>query len=341
MSKTVFIVIACDTDPDRNYFVPDISADKLSWRGMLEGIPRAKERLSKLVDTDNNSPRFTWLLRADFQVKDYYGDYNYILAAHREYFLSLENDGDELGWHPHFWKYDRDRNSWYQNYDDINWQTKMLDDVYKSYQEVLPDRGKSVRMGWSYHNNYTMAKLNELGIEVDLSAIPGLKIEPNLKYSNANYFDWEITPRNPYYPSSLDFRCPATGEENALSILEVPNYVSTSLMWGIFGGVILAKKMRDLRQVKRSLARRSFMSTITCKPFLFKPMLNQIKQDLKTFDRVFYLTPLHPDELISNIHPVYSLENMENNLRSILRIGQNNGADIKFIRALDIPNYVL
>lgn len=341
MSKTIFVVIACDTDPDRSYFLPDISSDKLSWRGMLEGIPQAKERFSRLVDTDNNNPRFTWLLRADSQIQHYYGDYNHILSAYYEFFLSLEKDGDELGWHPHFWKYDSARNSWSQNYDDLNWQTKMLNDVYKSYQEILPDRGKSVRMGWTYHNNRTMAKLDEIGINVDLSAIPGFKIEPNPKYSCANYFDWEITPRNPYYPSSLDFRRPAVSEEKVLSILEVPNYVSASLTWGIFGGVILAKKMRDISQVKRAFIRRSFMSTITGKPFLFKPMLNQIKQDLKRLDRVFYVTPLHPDELISNIHPIYSLENMENNLRSILRIGQTVGADVKFIRASDTLNYVL
>ncbi|MEE9554586.1 MAG: hypothetical protein V3W18_09835 [candidate division Zixibacteria bacterium] len=340
MSKTIFIVIACDTDPDREYFVPDIPADELSWRGMLEGIPQAKERLTRLVDSDNNSPCITWLLRADFQVKHFYGAYNYILSAHREFLLSLEKAGDELGWHPHFWKYDSALKSWSQNYDDLNWQTQMLDEAYNSYQEILPGRGKSVRMGWTYHNNRTIGKLDRLGVRVDLSAIPGLRIDPNQKYSKANYFDWEITPRDSYHPSSLDFRRPAVGEENSLSILEAPNYVSTSMIWGFFGAVILAKKMRDFRQVKCAFTRRSFMSTITGKPFLFKPMLTQIKQDLKKLDKVVYVTPLHPDELISNIHPVYSLENMENNLRSILKIGQTIGAVVKFIRASDILEYV-
>jgi hypothetical protein len=49
---------------------------------------------------------------------------------------------------------------------------------------------------------------------------------------------------------------------------------------------------------------------------------------------------LHPDELIENIHPVYSLENMEKNLRSILELADSMQAKVKYIRACQTKDYV-
>jgi hypothetical protein len=307
---------------------------------MTEGVPRAKNTLAELVDTEGNSPKYTWLLRADYQIKRIYGDYNHILSSNYEFLKGLEEDGDELGWHPHFWDFDEKGNIWFQNKEDVNWQLEMLDESYRAYQDIFPGRGKTVRAGWAYHNNETMRKLSALGVRIELSAMPGIKIEPKSPAISANYFDWEISPRNPYSPSIADFRRPALDDEQDLSILEVPNFVAKSTFWGIFGGIILSIKMRDPRQVKRAIVNRTYISTITSKPKLFKPMLRQIKRDLKKKDKVFYVSPLHPDELISNVHPVYSLENMVVNLSSILKLGRRIGASVKYIRAEDVVNYI-
>jgi len=339
MQKSTFIVIACDTDPDRSYFIRDISSTSLSWRGMLEGIPRAKDKLSKLVDDYNQSPIFTWLLRADYQIKHYYGEFDHILKTNLEYLLSLERDGDELGWHPHFWYLDQVRNLWIQNFSDIVWQSEMLDSAFKAFQAILPGRAKSVRMGWTFHNNQTMARLGNLGVKIDLSAIPGIKIDPDSKLPIANYYDWEISPRQPFYPSRIDFRRPALSGEQSLPIIVAPNFIAKSIFWGLFSGVVLAKKMRDLNQIKRALSKRTYMSTITSNPRLFQPILRQLAKDLKKNNDVYYVTPLHPDELIPNIHRVYSLENMEINLQSILNIARNCKSRVKYIRAIDLINY--
>ena len=107
MDKTIYVVIGCDADPDRDYFVKDIPAGSLGWRGVLEGIPRAKEMLAELTDCDGKPPVFTWNLRVDHQVRQVHGAYNYILTEHHDFLLDLEKSGDELAWHPHFWYYDK------------------------------------------------------------------------------------------------------------------------------------------------------------------------------------------------------------------------------------------
>jgi hypothetical protein len=341
MGKAIHIVISCDTDPDRDYFVKDIPSDSLGWRGMLEGIPRAKDKLHRLSDSDGNPPLYTWNLRVDHQIKKMYGAYNHILTTHTDFLLELEKDGDELAWHPHFWCYEANRKVWCQNHQDVDWQVKMLEEAHEAYQEVLPGRAKTVRMGWSYHNNRTFATLDKLGVKVDISGIPGLRILPRQKQSRlSNFYDWSITPSKPFYPSTVDYRREATEGESSLSLLEAPNFVAKSFFWGMLSGLVLARKMKDMKQIGYALSRPTYMSTITSKPILFKPMLSQMKKNLKNDDKVICISPLHADELTENIHPVYSLDNMEKNIGSILELADSMHTRVKYIKACQIKNYL-
>jgi hypothetical protein len=341
LETAIYVILGCDTDPDRDYFVKDVSPDSLSWRGMLEGIPRAKDKLQKLTDSDGKPPVFTWNLRVDHQIKQIYGAYNRILTAHTDFLLGLEKTGDELSWHPHFWCYDEKRKVWYQNYQDVDWQVEMLKKAFAAYQEVLPGRARTVRTGWSYHNNRTFATLDKLGVEVDISGIPGLRILPKKKQVRlSNFYDWSITPDKPFYPSAVDYRREAKETERRYSLLEAPNFTAKSFFWGMLSGLVLARKMRDMRQMGYALLRPAYMSTITSKPVLFRPMLAQMKKNLRVDAKVIYSSLLHADELVENIHPVYSLKNIERNLRSILELADNMHAKVKYIRACQTKDYL-
>ncbi len=340
MDKTLYVVIGCDTDPDRDYFLKGTPTDTLAWRGMLEGIPRARKQLAPLTDSDGSAPVFTWLLRVDHQVKQIHGSYNHVLATNTDFLLELEKNGDELAWHPHFWCFDEERNVWYQNHADIEWQVKMLSEAHAAFQEILPGRPATVRTGWAYHNNRTMAELDRLGIKVELSGLPGLQILPQENSTPlSNFFDWSNTPDYPFHPSTVDYRRAPIEGEASLNLLQAPNLVSHSLASGMVSGLVLAKKMKDIRQIGYALKRPAYMATITVKPVLFKPMLAQLKKNLKQHDKFIYVTPLHPDELLDNIHPAYSLEFMAENIRSILSLAKNLNTRVKFIRACDIPDY--
>jgi hypothetical protein len=341
LKRKLFIILGCDTDPDRSYFVEGIGSRELSWRGMLEGIPRTKEKLAGMLDSDRKQPIFTWLLRADHQIRYYYGSYHHILSENKRFLVDLESDGDELGWHPHFWDFDENRQEWFQNFNSIEWQLAMIEEAYDAYQEILPGRGKSIRMGWTYHNDQTVRAINELGIKVDISAIPGMNIRhDSRRRRSANFYDWSITPRNPYYPSREDYRRPGGEDKGSYLLLMAPNFTSNSVFYGLLNGLVMAKKMLDARQLIRSLKRAAYMATITSKPLLFRPMLSQIRKDLRGKSRVFYITPFHPDELIPNIHPVYSLENMEVNIGSLLKLASEMDASVSYLRATEISNYI-
>jgi hypothetical protein len=337
MTKTLYIIIGCDTDPDRQGFIREPIEEARSWRGMTEGIPRAKEALAECKDVEGRNPTFTWCLRADHQIKSVLGSYSSILDRHHDLFVQLEKSGDELAWHPHFWRHDEELSLWYQEVEDMEWQVSMLREAHAAYATAFPGRPTSVRMGWDYHNNHTVSALDSLGIKVDFSGIPGLRIAPKGHDNRkANFFDWRVTPNHPYTPSQVDYRRACRSGESSYKLLEAPNFVSDSLFWGLFGGAVLAKKMKDPRQIIQSITRPTYWIGITAKPFFFAPVLAQAKRTLRRHDKLYFVSYFHPDELLDKSSALYSLDNMKSNIRELLKLSDDSDTKVLFLRASDI-----
>lgn len=338
--RKLYIVIGCDTDPDRAGFVDGASSGTLSWRGMLEGIPRLRESVDSVVDSVGQAPVFTWLLRVDEQVRRTLGEYGSVLRTHRPFLESLESSGDELGWHPHFWRFDEKKGVWFQEAVDIPWQIDMLRAAHRDYMSVFPGRAKSVRMGWDYHNDRTLQTLDDLGVVVDFSAIPGLRTwREGTAPKGENLFDWYATPRRPYTPSRSDYRRPASGGETAGRLLEAPNFVSSSMAWGVVSGLQFARKTGDPRQLWQAIRRPTYWISITGRPRLFAPLCGELRSSLRRGDArpIFFITYFHPDELLPNRSSLYSLESVRDNLQSLLLVCREANVKTKFIAASKIP----
>jgi hypothetical protein len=341
--RVLYVIIGCDTDPDRVRFLDRLDPGGLSWRGMLEGIPRAKDLLRRLTDHRGHAPIFTWVLRVDEQVREVHGAYEWVLFTYRDFLLDLENSGDELGWHPHFWRRDMASGRWYQELDDLDWQVEMLKRAYRAFEEQLPGRALSVRMGWAYHNNRTFQTLDALGVKVEFSAIPGLRtLFRNSPTRGENLFDWLITPRTPYYPSREDFRRPPRGREAALNVLEIPSFTSRSFFWSLISGLQMMRKMKSPRQLFQALRRPTFSVNLTGRPRLFVPLTNQLRRELrKSHEQTsVFSTYLHADELLENKSSLYSLEAMRHNLEAIIRVCDAEGVAVEFARAQQIPELI-
>ena len=335
--KRMYVIIGCDVDPDRESFVGKIPANTLTWRGMLEGIPRGKDRVRQLLDSNGKPPVFSWCIRVDHQVATLCGAYDYVLTQNRAFLTDLETSGDEISWHPHFWKYDDAIGQWYQEYWDIPFQVEMLKTAHAAYQKQFPGRARTVRMGWSFHNNDTFATMEQLGVEVDYGAIPGLKILPKHdKVRSSNFYDSSLCEDQPFYPARSDYRRAANGGEESFRVLELPVFVSRSLFWGLGSAAQLTRKMKDPSQLLNGLRRPTHLINITGKPNWFAPLLKRAEKMLKSQETLFFNTYLHADELIENIHPFYSLEFMETNIKRILELGHSTGAEIHFVRACDV-----
>jgi hypothetical protein len=339
--KVLYVIIGCDTDPDRPGFVEKATEEGKSWRGVTEGISLLKEITHDIKDGDGVVPRITWLIRADEQIKLLYGDYAWALRNFENLLKDLQSDGDELGWHPHFYKFDPALKRWYQEVFEIDWQIQILDEAFRAYTALFPGFPLSVRMGWDYHNNSTLQKLADLGVKVDFSALPGLRTAaPSRDARPFNVYDWHLSPKEPYYPSLENYQRKARADDNRLPILEVPIFTSGSLLWGMIGGLQMARKMRDIGQLFQAMRCPSFLINITGRPKLFAPLAAELDRKLRNSSGpVILATYFHADELLDNKSSLYSRFNMRANLETLLRIGDNRSVKVKFIRACKAIDY--
>jgi hypothetical protein len=339
-SRTVYIVIGCDTDPDREGLLDGVPPGTLTWRGMTEGIPAVKQSLRGVRDSAGHEPAFTWLLRADEQIRQLHGEYGWVVRTHQAFLRSLQASGDELGWHPHFWRRDTSDGPWFQEVADVDWQVEMLRQAHGDLASCFTGAPKSVRMGWIYHNNRTWQALEDLGVAVDFSALPGMRTFTGTPPERGeNIFDWDPTPREPYRPSRADYRRKARDSEESSPVLEVPNFVSTSMLWGMVSGLQLARKTRDPALLWQAVRRPTYWINITARHRFFAPLVTQLRRTLRRRDRgpLVFATYFHPDELLPNRSQLYNLESVRTNLEALVRACHEADTAVEFVTAGQIP----
>jgi len=339
-ARSVYIVIGCDVDPDRAGLL-DVPAGGLAWRGATAGLPAVKALVRGVQDSRGREPVFTWFLRADDQVRQLCGSDEWFVRKHAPLLRSLQQSGDELAWHPHFWRRADQNGTWVQETDDVNWQLDMLRRAHAALVAAFPGPLRSVRMGWGYHNDRTIQALADLGITVDLSAAPGFR---TLAHSarRDNLFDWRTTPHVPYRPSRADYRRPAAGQEQASSVLEVPGFVSTSPVWGLVSGVQLARKTGNMGQLWDALRRPTYAINVSGRPAFFAPLIAQLRRALQQqkAEDVFFVTHSHADEFVPNRSPLYTLESVRANVSAVLDACRDAGVATEFIPAHRIATLV-
>ena len=159
--------------------------------------------------TDASVP-VTWLFRVDEGPI-----YDGMLTRFKSDILELLTRGDEVGIHIHTLVWDPICSKWMQTRDP-NYEEAVVRSSIGYFRRVLGQNPRSVRMGWNTMSNKIMITLEESGIIVDASAIPGNYCSGKFSRRD-NFYDWRGTPRYPYHPSAKDYRLPGQ-----MSILEMP-----------------------------------------------------------------------------------------------------------------------
>jgi hypothetical protein len=307
---------------------------------MIEGIPAIKQLLHGVTDSAGHEPAFTWLLRADEQIRQLQGEYGWVVRTHESFLRSLQQSGDELGWHPHFWRRDPENGTWFQEVEDVDWQVDMLHEAHGDLARCFPGPPKTVRMGWAYHNDRTYRALEDLGVTVDCSAIPGYRTFTGKPPARGeNLYDWHSTPRAPYLPSRADYRRAARGGEGSCRLLEVPDFVSTSIPWGLASGLQLVRKTGKVVQLWHAVRRPTYCINLTARPPLFAPLVAQLRRALRCPQNgpLVFSTLFHADELLPNRSWLYSLESVRTNLEALLRACEQALTAVEFVQAWKIP----
>jgi len=167
------VAIGVDCDPDRD-------SRKLKWKG-IEAIP-------KLFDIPG--VKFTLNVRADSQIKEECGDYNYCHKAYKGIWEEAKRRGYEIAWHLHF--YERSSvvtGDWIQSFN-----AGIIRDSIKNAYPL-----QTIHMGWCWQNPRTIRLLADVGVRVDYSPLPGMRFADKIAWYN-----WTHFPYHPVYLKDCD-----------------------------------------------------------------------------------------------------------------------------------------
>lgn len=175
------------------------------WEETESGLAVTTDVLRSIQDRFGIAVPVTWFFRADSLIEQQFGDCLAIFDKFSRFTQLVVREGHEIGWLPQVYAGSRGAVVGI-NYEDLSTTHAALTNAAHA--------PRSVRMGNCFHDNRTIKLLNDLGVEVDSSAVPG-RTKDDLGWR----MDWLGTPARPYYPSVADYRQPG---EPQLDILEVP-----------------------------------------------------------------------------------------------------------------------
>ncbi len=313
--RELFVVIGCDTDPSKEPQSLEID-DKTKivvWDNAIRGVLNVKGVLERYEDDFGNHPKVTWFLRSDWQMNEIYNDWCWPANRYLSTWRKFEKDGDEIGWHPHLWRWSRDR-EWYQEVVDSEWIKMCLINGYDSLSRLFDIF--SVRMGWDFHSNITMNAIDGLGIKVDLSALPGIR---NARFENRhNIYDWSLSPEFPYHPSKNNYQCSGA---DFLNILELPVTCCRVPFWLWFVKSIVTRNLR-----------RRYEAEIAKHPCFFVPNIKKSLQAISQHGPAFLVCYFHPNETLEK-GMLFSLQNFQSNLDSIRKITKEYKTLVHYVTA--------
>jgi hypothetical protein len=344
MKNTLMVILGCDCDPDRPRYggaYYDKRSSPQRWRGISEGIDLLRERLQRIESLTDIKPKVVFCLRSDPQVEETCGETAWLIKKYADTWHELEDEGHELAWHPHLWRWSDESKCWFQEIEDSEWIGRCLEHGFEEFSRALGYNPATSHMGWTFHNNVTMRKIAELGLRVDFSACPGVYHEGGPGDGGTvfdNMIDWREAPQTWYRPSKADYRRPARGDEDELDIIEIPKFTSKSS---------ILKKAKSLGSRAGGLfgsqKETSVFLQVTALPILYDII---IKERFRYQEGdPFFASYFHPDELLSASARsaksfLYSINNLEKNLLKIIETARSKGMDVKFITGNDVIHHL-
>jgi hypothetical protein len=308
-SGRIPIVLGVDVEPDersvdRNHRRPWVGFERLS--AALTDLRR------RVAAQTGQALRFSWFLRMDPQIADTYGDPAWFVKQHTGLVEEWQAAGDEIGVHPHTYRWDAARGAWLIERVDQEWVDHCIRTSFAAFEAVFHRPSSVYRMGDRSLSNASLALAETLGARIDLSVEPGYIESPGIfrhELQTGTLPDYTRAPQWPYQPSPADFLRPDPAEGR---IWVLP--VST---WQVSRFLRLPRRLYlELRTLRRKpvpddLKLQSTMTlSLALPPRLFRRVVN----DLLRADRP-YLVSMDRSDIGTTRH---KLERIERNINDLL-----------------------
>jgi hypothetical protein len=213
------VVLCVDVEPDERL------VDRAStgpWLG-YEATQRYVAALrSRLEDRTGAPVRFSWFLRMDPQVATVHGRASWVAERYRAHLDEVAARGDEIGVHPHAFRWLEAEGTWLQDFADQRWVEHCLRTSLDAFAKVFGRRCRAIRFGDRWLNTPTLNLAERLGIHYDLTIEPGAPTMASMRVderTSAPLPDYRRVPREPYAPALIDFRRRARRGERSIRMI--------------------------------------------------------------------------------------------------------------------------
>ena len=216
MEPKIPIILCIDVEPD-GFFLD--RAKPLPWLG-YEGAYRYFGQIRDQFAQVTGAPvHFAWYYRVDPQIDETYGSPDWVFAHYPEYVEDLFSQGDEIGLHPHAYRWITEKNNWVEDLGNQSWVNHCVEMAFDGYKKQFGRRCDSFRFGAYWISSETLSLVEKRGARFDLTVEPGLNLKKRY-FSNQFYSDGvpshEGSPNHPYRPSKSDFRQPDSEREEGI-----------------------------------------------------------------------------------------------------------------------------
>jgi hypothetical protein len=220
--KPIPAVLRIDLEPDD--FQPGSGLPP--WTGFATMADLVERLRRPLADRSGAAVRPTWFLRLDPDIERCYGRADFVVDHYRAQIDRLRAQGDPFGVHVHYYRWDERRRVSYSDHADTGWTAHCLDTAANTFERCFGEPPRRASQGGFFVTDAVVDRAIALGIEVDVTAEPGLHALHGGAtfgaYVTAPSPDFRQYPRRPYYPSRAALGLPASSADDARPMLMVP-----------------------------------------------------------------------------------------------------------------------
>ena len=239
MPTKIPVIFCIDVEPDPflvNRYNPE------PWLG-FEGTQRYLTKMRARIEEATEAPaHYTWCFRMDPQVAESYGSPTWAVDRYPGFIKKVLHCGDELGTHPHAYRWSKDQQSWVEDLGNQDWVNYCVEMAMDAHIKAFGRPCETFRFGNFWMNTTTINFLEKLGIRYELTVEPGMPPhDPSRRGkgpSTGSFPDFCRVPRMPYTPCVEDFCQRATKGSRTIQIIPL---TSSSLQ---LGGNLLARWRR-------------------------------------------------------------------------------------------------
>jgi hypothetical protein len=241
------------------------------WKGYEASVALFGELRPWIARLTGQLPHFSWYYRLDPQIAECHGRGSWPLTHYAAELEELLACHDEVGVHPHAYRFDVALGTWVIDYADQFWVDRCVQLCFDSFREVLGHGPASFRFGDAWLNEATLRLVEKLGARYDLTLEPGMTQRPSLspqEHWTGRYPDHTQIPSMPYWPSKDDYRRSDPAGRDGILMLPI----TTTHRSGVMN---LAYQVA-FRAVKRCAPQPVTRLNVAAPGFLFRHLADQI-----------------------------------------------------------------